>query len=225
MQVLLEDILDGLVAKSAPRASYSRDLGEADLALLAGLPAGALEQSPSLVARLRHSHHLLARLLAEGRKPAECAAITGYSSSRISILQRDPTFADLVTHYREQTEAAYVNVHERLAALGVDTLDELHARLDETPEKFSVDELQGLLKLTMDRAGFGPTSSIKHTHHVMTPEILARIKQEVSARQTGQIRQLDVSADRSPAMGGTLFPGTEVEEAEIVGEQGEGDGL
>jgi len=65
------------------------------------------DRKPRLVpqaplARIRDTHHWLARAIASGRRHCEVAAECGYSQSRISILMADPTFRELVAHYREQ---------------------------------------------------------------------------------------------------------------------------
>jgi len=217
----LDEILGGLGRPL--QATVSRELEEVDLTLLSILPDGVLEKTTPAVARLRHSHHLLARLLAEGRRPNECAMITGYSPSRISILQNDPTFQDLVSSYRSQVQEIYVSVHERRAQLGVDSIEELQARLDEHPEKFSIADLQEMMKLTMDRSGHGPTAQVKHTHHVITPEILEKIKAEAARRQLGSVRALDVSNDSRPGDGVLLEGRAELEGEASEGQQSQGE--
>ena len=219
----LDELLGGLGRPL--QATVSRELEEVDLRLLSILPDGVLEKTTPAVARLRHSHHLLARLLAEGRRPNECSMITGYSPSRISILQNDPTFLDLIASYRAQVQEIYVSVHERLAQLGVDSIEELQARLDEHPERFTIADLQEMMKLTMDRSGHGPTAQVKHTHHVITPEILEKIKAEAARRQIGSVRALDVSQG-SGSPGGLLIEGrAELAEVPLSGDKGEGEDL
>lgn len=136
-------------AKAVPM-SFSREIGSDDLAQLAaprevglGVPA---------VTVLRNSHHNLARLLAEGRKPGEVAEITGYSSSRISILQNDPAFAELVSYYAAQATQQYVDVHSRLAQLGTDTVEVLQERVLDESEKLSVKALLDIAAFSLDRS-------------------------------------------------------------------------
>ena len=124
-----------------------RSLVEADLPLLAAPPpVGSVP--PTLVA-LRHTHHLLAQLLAKGHSQTEAAAISGYSISRVSILCSDPTFRELLEHYRSQKEMVFVDVMERMAALGLHSLEELQARIDEKPEEFTARELMELAELML----------------------------------------------------------------------------
>ena len=109
-------------------------------------------QTPT-IKKLRDTHHTLARLMAEGKKGVEICALTGYSQSRLSILKNDPAFAELVEFYRANTLAQYEGLHQRLADFGGEILTVLSDRLDETPERFTVKELQGLLETTLDRSG------------------------------------------------------------------------
>lgn len=123
-----------------------RELGEADMAM------PSPEVQPPAIAKIRHQHHLLARLLAEGKRPIEASAISGYSPSRISILQNDPAFQELVEYYKAQVEQAFVGAQERLAALGISTLEELQERLEEAPERFKNKDLLDLMTAVFDRS-------------------------------------------------------------------------
>jgi hypothetical protein len=127
-----------------------RELNEADLEVLANPPKTGIK-APSLQ-RIRNTHHMLARLLAEGKKTTDISMITGFSPGRISSLQNDPMFAELVAYYSAQVNAQYLDVHARLADLGVTTLEELRERLEDTPEKFSVRELLEIMEKTFDRS-------------------------------------------------------------------------
>ena len=140
----------GRKAESPLRFSQGRDFDDADLPLLV-----APEVKPSVVPalkRIRNNHHALARLLAEGRRPGECAAILGFAPSRISILQQDPAFKDLLEFYKSQVEVQYLDVHSRLAQLGTTAVEELQERLEEDPEGFSVSQLQNIAEMALDRS-------------------------------------------------------------------------
>src|SRR5215813_12581621 len=69
---------------------------------------------PPAIQRIRSRHHLMAQMLASGLKPTEVAQKTGYSISRVSILQADPAFKELVSNYRGQSENLFFDVKERL---------------------------------------------------------------------------------------------------------------
>ena len=101
------------------------------------------------LSQIRHSHHQLAQLLAEGKPNSEAALLTGYSPTYISILKDDPTFQELVAYYSAQTELVFVDVLERMKALGLSTLDELQARLEADPSDFSNRELMEQVELML----------------------------------------------------------------------------
>lgn len=148
-----------------------RELQVSDLDLIQNPPPQGVVTSP--LAKLRHSHHMLARLLAQGTRPGECSMMTGYSLSRISILQNDPAFRELISYYAANVEAKYLDVHERLASLGLSSLDELQERLDQDPDSFKNKELMDLAELALDRSvtkdarkGGPPGASIPPTINV-----------------------------------------------------------
>lgn len=130
------------------------ELKEADLALLE-TERGIQPIDPI---KLRDSHHSLARVLARGARPAEAAAITGYSSSRISILQRAPAFQELVEFYREGIEP-FVDRRARLQDMGMDQLTAIAEDMEENPDKYSPGFRLDFSKVALDRGGLGPQSS------------------------------------------------------------------
>lgn len=137
--------------KASPlHMEYCRELNGADLELIQNPPEKGITTRP--LVKLRHTHHFLARMLAEGRKNGEVALMTGYSPSRISILQNDPAFKELISYYKENVEAKYLDVHERLATLGLSSLDELQERLESEPDSFKHRELLELAEFALDRS-------------------------------------------------------------------------
>lgn len=155
----------------------TRPLTEEDLMEAATKP---VEGTPGIKA-LRQSHHTLAKLLAQGTKQQDAAVITGISTSRISILKADPSFAELLSYYTAMEEEGWKNaradMRERLTGLGFDSIETLAARLEEDPDGFSNDALMKLVELTTDRIGHGKTSSqnVKVTH-ALDDATLARIR-------------------------------------------------
>jgi hypothetical protein len=135
-------------------AEFVRELTPSDLTLL-DQPRGV---SSRPIAKLRDSHHALARALAAGMKPGEASLITGYSLSRISVLQADPTFRELLEFYRSSTDDIYANLHDRMATLSMDAIAELRDRLDENPEEFTPGALLEMVKTLADRTGHAPTT-------------------------------------------------------------------
>lgn len=199
-------------------ASKRRDLVLPDIEALDD--AKPLEQVTP-VQQLRHQHHLLARLLGEGKSATESAQVTGYSVAYISRLStQDRAFKDLVKYYQQQVGEVYVNVHERLAGLGLNTIEELQERLAEKPEGFTHRELMELAELCFDRSGHGPTSTNHSVLAVLTSEDISRLKDEVARRQSGTITQISKTSGRS-CLDGVILEGT-VCEAKTEGVQASG---
>lgn len=177
---------------AALHAEYSRDLTAQDVSEV--LKGEALDVRTPSLQQIRHTHHNLARLLAEGRKQAECAAITGFSPSRISILMKDPAFAELVAYYGEMQEEIYRNVHERLSALSVDALEIIQERLEKSSDSIPFGQIMQLAEMTLDRSGHGPKSTVQHDVHLETSQILEEVRNEVTSRREGSIKTLELSA-------------------------------
>ena len=169
-----------------------RELTVADLGVLLDPPKAGVETRP--LARLRHTHHFLARLLAEGKRPGECSLITGYAPSRISILQNDPAFQELLEYYKTQTQEVYLDVHQRLATLGISTIEELQERLEANPDGFTAGQLMALAELVLDRSvappkgakvGGGGNSPTNITIEFVTPQGATIQGQVVSPAEGG----------------------------------------
>lgn len=132
---------------------FVRELEDGDKPLILAPPP--LGDKPPTIAKLRHTHHQLAKQLAMGKPAVEAGLMTGYSSSRISILQNDPAFMELIEYYKANIEAKFAEFHERLAALGQHAVDELQDRLEDGTEKFSKKELMELMKLCAENRAPG----------------------------------------------------------------------
>lgn len=135
----------------------TRRLLPADVALMSQ-PAAA--RPVATVKKLRDSHHMVARLLAGSAKPFEVAAATGYTRERITMLQADPAFQELVEYYRMNLEGVSRSFHDRLVNVGYDAVGVLQERLDENPENFKNKELLEVATFVADRTGHGPKSTV-----------------------------------------------------------------
>jgi hypothetical protein len=101
---------------------------------------------------LRYNHHMLAKAVASGQTLLECSKLTGLSVGRVSDLKNDPAFQELVSFYAEELNEVYVDVHQRMAALGTSVLEELQERFEAEPEKFTKRELMDLFTTMADRS-------------------------------------------------------------------------
>ena len=147
--------------KAQPQAlAYMRDLTDADLPALLNPPKAPAASGGSTLAKLRNTHHSLARLVAQGVENNEISAITGYTPARISTLKGDPAFADLVAYYSSQVKEAFVDVAARIAAVGLTALEEIQDRLEEAPEDFTIGQLQSLVDSTIGPKAKGPQGNL-----------------------------------------------------------------
>ena len=162
------------------QAVVVRELEGGDLALLEHEKG----VKPSAIKRLSDRHHALARTLSSGVGPSEAGIICGYSPSRVSILQDDPTFKELLAFYRTNVDAQYLGLHEQLSGIAKDALSLLAERLEDTPEDLSVGQLIELSKMGADRTGHGPASSTTNLNvNIDLADRLQRARERVQTRQ------------------------------------------
>lgn len=165
---------------SAVVVTVLRELTEGDKAFLARQPTAA--RNGTQLRRLRDSHHKIAKLLADGLEPAEVSQISGYSLSRVYVLSNDPTFRELVSFYRDNKDKEYSDFHARMASFATDAVQELHARLDEEPDKMTNEFLADIVKSLADRTGHAPVSkNISVNVNSNLADRLSRARQRVAA--------------------------------------------
>jgi hypothetical protein len=141
------------------------------------------------VAKLRQSHHLLARLLALGIRPEEAAYKSGYSLSRVYVLQADPTFNNLVTAYSKDVDASWREATDDYAQLVTENMiraermisDKLDEAEEEDGPKLSVRELVTIGRDAADRMGYGK----KTTNTNLNVDLAARI--EGAIKRSGKV--------------------------------------
>lgn len=140
-------------------AQFVRDLEPADIALL-GTEGRTVK--PQALQALKDRHHRIAQMLAMGLRPWEISAQTGVSVNRISILQADPAFEELLAHYskeiQEGLQATGIDLVSQYAGFASDAMAELHRRLEDAPDEFTVGSLTEAIKTFGDRAGAGPVN-------------------------------------------------------------------
>jgi len=136
-------------------AEQVRELSPADLGLLDSEKG---VKAPSLL-RIRDSHHAVARALAEGLTPAEVSIRTGYSGSRISILQADPAFQDLVEVYRVGEREAFDQAQERIRTAALTALTHIEDQLEDDPDSIPFKAKLDLFVALADRGGLAPPKS------------------------------------------------------------------
>lgn len=151
--------------------------------------------------KLRDRHHALAKALATGTPEGDAAIMCGYSPSRVSILKDDPAFVELVAFYRKGQEEQYYGIHEKLAGVAGDALDELSERLEEKPEDFTPGQLMDLAKLGADRTGHGPSSSTQVDVRVGLADRLDSARKRLASRKDIGLDIEGSAKDITPAEG------------------------
>lgn len=135
-----------------------REIVPSDLPAL----ATSVETPRQQIERVSAQHHKIAQLMAQGRNGLEVSALTGYSQAYLSNLKNDPCFAELLTGYAAQRAEVFVDVLERMKALGVATIEELQKRIDDEPEKWTKRELVEVAELVLagqaQKGGAGPVA-------------------------------------------------------------------
>lgn len=168
------------------RADFAGEITPADLDRVEDAPEGGTK--PPAIKKIRQRHHSLAKLLADEVPEGDAAVMVGMSASRVSVLKTDPSFRDLVTFYKREKREAYLELHEKIAQLGEDAVDELTARVEENPEDISVGQLIEISKMTLDRSGHGPQTSTNVNVNVgMGDRMAAARERALAARQQSMI--------------------------------------
>lgn len=139
----------GRAIESLPEITDIREVTRADLThLQAPRPQGHIQS-------LKDSHHRVARAVASGMNNREVAETCGMSYNRVSQLKDDPSFIELVAHYRTMlTEdwretADPVTDYMRSNALKAEQL--ISDRLDKAMEEDETIPLSQLVQVTSDR--------------------------------------------------------------------------
>lgn len=133
-------------------------------------PAGAV------LKQLRASHHAVARMLAQGVPPMEISAICGYDPSRISVLQNDPSFRELVRFYELRKDELLTDVNGRIQVLTLEAMEVLSDRITSEPETVSTRDLREVIDSGLDRIGFGKTSRNVTVNVSATAKDLAELR-------------------------------------------------
>lgn len=163
--IVARDLLPGSGGRFEDRVHVEviRELTREDLSRKSAREAGV----PPLRA-LRQAHHQLARLLAKGTPVVEVALVSGYDLEYIYSVQQNPTFQEILDHYRTIDYIAEADIKGQMTSTGQLALAELNRRLEEAPEDFSVTGLQTTvdLLLVQTRKGMPTAPSSAPSFHV-----------------------------------------------------------
>jgi hypothetical protein len=132
---------------------------------------GALTRAGVQLSQYRESHHSIARLVAIGATEDHIRRQTGVTFRRIALLQADPSFKELVEHYRKRVDETWNRNVDQFLDLGMGNMIRSEAmisdKLDEADEKGESIPLLTLNRISQDRAdrfGYPKTSQVEHKH-------------------------------------------------------------
>lgn len=158
-----------------------RDLTPADLELLAS--EREVKQPLSVPQKLRERHHHAARCFAQGMKPVEVAAVTGFATMTVYILNRDPSFRGLVEHYRQIEDSQMADFTERATNLTLGAMNRLQEAFEDDENPVSVSMALEVFKAGADRIGHAPVQkSVSLNASVNLGSRLSAARQRLAAQ-------------------------------------------
>lgn len=169
--------------------SVVRELNELDLVDISqGRPL--VPQRISTPSEMKHSHHQLAQLIAQGREVVEISYLTGYTPSYISALKGGKDFQELIGYYQVQREQIFVDTMARMKVAGVSSLERLQALLDDQEEKWTKRELMEMAELMLIKPGQAKGASAPSGASPVTVNV-----KFVSAPERGEAVMLDITPE------------------------------
>ncbi len=187
------------------RIGSIRPMIKEDLAILVSSLTSPDPRAP--LARISAPHHMLAKLLAEGKTAVEVSSITGYTPARIQTLKVDPAFSELIAHYETESIQTSADIHAQVTHVALTAKQLLMERLEDEPETFSNKDLMTLFNAGLDRIGHGPGSKLDVNLNDPA-RILESLRETITSVSSGQVipraRTIDVEVtevilDNDPA--------------------------
>lgn len=196
----MADLLAGLDLNVVGRTAaplLANVVGELTKEDLEALQTEGATKAPG-IKKLRERHHALAKALVDGIPDGEAGIICGYTPSRVSILKADPTFQELLKFYEVSKHDRYLELHDKIANLGEDVVDEITERLEEAPEEISIGQLIEISKMALDRSGHGPSTTSNVNVKVGLAEKLATARSRALEHRADQLRKGAEMIDVTP---------------------------
>src|SRR5215475_10112892 len=147
-----------------PAPVYIEPIRPLTAADLERLSSKELTNQPAL-RKPRAIHHKQAQLLAEGYSVTEVANLVGSAPARICVLQRDPTFSELVDYYITQRADIESTRYNKMQNTLFDILeiatDEMQERLEDDEKRALINnaELRKIAEFAADRTVAPPKSA------------------------------------------------------------------
>lgn len=142
------------------------------------------------LARIRDSHHIIARLIVSGLTLAEIAAETGYSQTRISLLRHAPAMEELIARYRaddhdewrKHRDATYDLIHASGLKAWRKIADKLEADDENEITEIPIRDLMKIADSSSDRVGYHRKSTKENINIDFAARLEAAISRSASVR-------------------------------------------
>ena len=164
-----------------------REITVHDLMRLGDAPKTAVP----VLQKLRATHHRQAKLLAEGKSVKDVAIIVGCTPQRLTQLQVDPTFSQLVSFYQDQINSSMIEdaarLKDKLVDIGEMAVDEIRDRLENDGQRRSMPThiLKQIAEMALDRTVAPPKTSMPNTN--VPPSITISFGTPVRQEQTAEV--------------------------------------
>lgn len=176
-----------------PEVLEVRPLTREDLAILTEPRGPQRDRAGSgAIAKLREPHHRLARMIAAGLRMHELVERSGYSAQRISTLQKNAAFQEVIAGYRGKVDEAFLRKQE--AAVELMTANAITAermimeQLEIAEEEGKLPPIRDLLAIrsdSYDRIGYGK----RNMNVNVNVDFAARM--EAAAQRSRTVRQIE----------------------------------
>ena len=155
-----------------------------------------MEKQLSIIEQYKESHHAVAKMFACGMVPAMIRRQTGYSMRRLTLLWSDPTFQELIAHYRARVEEKWEQNVDAYTDLAVGNMiaaerqisDKL-AEADDLGETLPTRELIAIASDRADRFGYS-----KHTVHHHEHDFAAALDRAIARSGKAEPKQIEEQA-------------------------------
>jgi hypothetical protein len=137
------------------------------------------------VAKLKESHHAMARLVALGLRDDEVAVRSGYCTQTVrNFKNNNPAFQGLVAELQGKQDAKVVEVNDEFATtitynrnIAARLLNE--KLLEATHDQFTAKDLQAIIGDNADRTGYGKRTTVAHVDLTIALERARASRQRV----------------------------------------------
>lgn len=140
------------------------------------------DKTGTLPAKLRESHHTVARFLATGSDHQTISALTGYSLNRIGQLAQSPAMQELIALYRSKLDQTWLDSVDAFYDLATRNMIKAERMLadkleeaEETGETLPTRDLIAISRDAADRFGYGKRSTQTNVNVDFAAELERRI--------------------------------------------------